>query len=134
APTPHQCLALAAPADQSGLFRSVWVGDRLLGNPRMESVSLLAGIAARTSRVRLGPACMASFVLRDPVLLAYQWASLDLLAGGRTVLVGCTGIVEQPGAVIEGQLYGLTPRDRVGRLIEWISLLKQLWTEDNVTF
>jgi alkanesulfonate monooxygenase SsuD/methylene tetrahydromethanopterin reductase-like flavin-dependent oxidoreductase (luciferase family) len=41
---------------------------------------------------------MASLVLRDPVLLAYQWASLDLLSGGRTVLVGCTGLVEQEGA------------------------------------
>jgi alkanesulfonate monooxygenase SsuD/methylene tetrahydromethanopterin reductase-like flavin-dependent oxidoreductase (luciferase family) len=134
ATTPAQMLDLAEAADQSGLFRSVWVGDSLLGKPRMESVSLLAGIAARTRHVRLGPACMASFVLRDPVLLAYQWASLDLLAGGRTVLVGCTGIVEQPGARIEGELYGLSPRDRVSRLIEWIALLKRLWTEDNVTF
>ena len=134
ATTPGQMLDLAEAADQSGLFRSVWVGDSLLGKPRMESVSLLAGIAARTKRVRLGPACMASFVLRDPVLLAYQWASLDLLAGGRTVLVGCTGIVEQPGAVIEGELYGLSSGDRVSRLIEWIALLKKLWTEDNVTF
>jgi alkanesulfonate monooxygenase SsuD/methylene tetrahydromethanopterin reductase-like flavin-dependent oxidoreductase (luciferase family) len=134
ATTPGQMLELAEAADRSGSFRSVWVGDSLLGKPRMESVSLLAGIAARTQQVRLGPACMASFVLRDPVLLAYQWASLDLLSGGRTVLVGCTGIVEQPGARIEGELYGLTPRDRVSRLIEWIALLKKLWTEDNVTF
>src|SRR5262249_46631736 len=100
ATTSNQMLDLAEAADRSGLFRSVGVGDSLLGKPRMESVSLLSGIAARTRRVRLGPACMASFVLRDPVLLAYQWASLDLLSGGRTVLVGCTGIVEQPGAVI----------------------------------
>jgi alkanesulfonate monooxygenase SsuD/methylene tetrahydromethanopterin reductase-like flavin-dependent oxidoreductase (luciferase family) len=132
--TPGEMLELAETADRSGLFRSVWVGDSLLGKPRMESVSLLSGIAARTRHVRIGPACMASFVLRDPVLLAYQWASLDLLSGGRTVLVGCTGLVEQEGARIEGELYGLTPRDRVSRLIEWITLLKKLWTEDNVTF
>ena len=86
--TPDQMLQMAEIADRSGLFQSVWVGDSLLGKPRMEAIALLAGVAARTKRVRLGPACMASFPLRDPVLLAYQWASLDLLAGGRTVLVG----------------------------------------------
>jgi alkanesulfonate monooxygenase SsuD/methylene tetrahydromethanopterin reductase-like flavin-dependent oxidoreductase (luciferase family) len=100
----------------------------------MESVTLLAGVAARTQRVRMGPACMASFTLRDPVLLAYQWASLDLLAEGRTVLIACTGIVPQAGGRIEGELYGLTPRDRVGRLVEWIELVKRLWTEDDVSF
>jgi alkanesulfonate monooxygenase SsuD/methylene tetrahydromethanopterin reductase-like flavin-dependent oxidoreductase (luciferase family) len=132
--TPEQMLRMAEIADESDLFQSVWVGDSLLGKPRMESIALLAGIAARTSRVRLGPACMASFPLRDPVLLAYQWASLDLLAAGRTVLVVCTGIVPQEGGRIEGELYGLQRRDRVQRMIEWIELVKQLWTEDNVTF
>jgi alkanesulfonate monooxygenase SsuD/methylene tetrahydromethanopterin reductase-like flavin-dependent oxidoreductase (luciferase family) len=132
--TADQLVALAERADQSGAFQSVWVGDSLLGKPRMESITLLSGIAARTRRVRLGAACMASFPLRDPVLLAYQWASLDLLAGGRTVLVACTGIVEQEGGKVEGQLYGLQPRDRVKRLIEWIGLIKRLWTEDRVTF
>jgi alkanesulfonate monooxygenase SsuD/methylene tetrahydromethanopterin reductase-like flavin-dependent oxidoreductase (luciferase family) len=77
---------------------------------------------------------MASFPLRDPVLLAYQWASLDLLAAGRTVLVVCTGIVPQEGGRIEGELYGLERRDRVLRMVEWIQLIKRLWTEDNVTF
>jgi alkanesulfonate monooxygenase SsuD/methylene tetrahydromethanopterin reductase-like flavin-dependent oxidoreductase (luciferase family) len=95
---------------------------------------LLAGLAARTKRVRLGPACMASLPLRDPVLLAYQWASLDLLAEGRTILVGCTGIVPQEGGRIEGSLYHVTPRDRAGRLVEWLTLIKRLWTEDNVSF
>src|SRR3712207_603212 len=97
ATTPEQLLRLAERADQSEQFQSVWVGDSLLGKPRLEAVALLAGIAARTKRVRLGPACMASFPLRDPVLLAYQWASLDQLAGGRTVLIACTGIVAQAG-------------------------------------
>src|SRR6202048_5095604 len=132
--TPEQMLRMAQIADESDVFQSVWVGDSLLGKPRMESIVLLGGIAARTKRVRLGPACMASFTLRDPVLLAYQWASLDLLAEGRTILVACTGIVPQDGGRIEGELYGLTPGDRVGRLVEWIELVKRLWTEDSVTF
>jgi alkanesulfonate monooxygenase SsuD/methylene tetrahydromethanopterin reductase-like flavin-dependent oxidoreductase (luciferase family) len=68
------------------------------------------------------------------VLLAYQWASLDLLAEGRTVLVACTGIIPQEGGQIEAKLYKLEPKDRVQRLIEWIKLMKLLWTEDNVTF
>jgi alkanesulfonate monooxygenase SsuD/methylene tetrahydromethanopterin reductase-like flavin-dependent oxidoreductase (luciferase family) len=133
--TAAEMLEMAEIADKSGAFNSVWVGDSLLGKPRMESITLLSGIAARTERVRIGPACMASFPVRDPVLLAYQWASLDLLSEGRTVLIACTGIVEQEGARIEGELYGATSGlDRVQRLIEWITLLKLLWTEDNVTF
>jgi alkanesulfonate monooxygenase SsuD/methylene tetrahydromethanopterin reductase-like flavin-dependent oxidoreductase (luciferase family) len=132
--TPEQMMQMAEIADRSSVFESVWVGDSLLGKPRMESMVLLAGLAARTRRVRLGPACMASLPLRDPVLLAYQWASLDLLAEGRTILVGCTGIVPQEGGRIEGSLYHVTPKDRAGRLVEWLTLIKRLWTEDNVSF
>lgn len=132
--TTEQMLEMAEVADRSGQFQSVWVGDSLLGKPRLESITLLAAIAGRTRRVRIGPACMASFPLRDPVLLAAQWASLDLMAGGRTVLVACTGIVPQEGGRMENRLYGVEPRDRVQRLVEWIRILKLLWTEDNVSF
>ena len=82
ATTAEEMLRTAEIADQSGMFHSVWVGDSLFGKPRMESITLLSGVAARTKRVRLGAACMASFTLRDPVQLAYQWASLDLLVRG----------------------------------------------------
>jgi alkanesulfonate monooxygenase SsuD/methylene tetrahydromethanopterin reductase-like flavin-dependent oxidoreductase (luciferase family) len=132
ATSPEQLIEMAEIADRSGLFQSVWVGDSILAKPRMESLVLLSALAARTSRVRLGVACMASFTLRDPVLLAYQWASLDLLAAGRTVLIACTGI--NPTAQIESTLYGVQTRDRVKRLTEWIEILKLLWTKDDVRY
>lgn len=132
--TVEEMLELSEEADRSGLFDAIWVGDSLLGKPRLESISLLAALAARTSTVQLGPACMASYPLRDPVLLAYQWASLDLISGGRTILIGCTGLVEQDGARVEGELYGLAAKDRVRRLIEWTQILRRLWTEDDVTY
>ena len=72
-------LKTAEAAEASGAFDSVWVGDNLLFTPRLESVVLLSAIAARTSRVKLGTICLASFPLRDPLLFAIQWASLDLL-------------------------------------------------------
>jgi alkanesulfonate monooxygenase SsuD/methylene tetrahydromethanopterin reductase-like flavin-dependent oxidoreductase (luciferase family) len=132
ATTPEQLLEMARIADQSDLFEFVWVGDSLLAKPRMESMVLLSALAGQTRRVRLGVACMASFTIRDPILLAYQWASLDLLARGRTVLVACTGI--NPQGQVESEMYGVRPRDRVKRLIEWIQVLKALWTQDQATF
>lgn len=132
--TVPQMLDLAELADASDCFQSIWVGDSLLGKPRLESIALLAAVAARTHRVRLGTACMASFPLRDPVLLAYQWASLDQIASGRTVLVVCTGIIPQAGGRVEGELYGLERRDRVDRMVEWIKILRLLWTEESASF
>jgi alkanesulfonate monooxygenase SsuD/methylene tetrahydromethanopterin reductase-like flavin-dependent oxidoreductase (luciferase family) len=134
ATTSRELIDLAEIADKSGLFNSVWVGDSLFGKPRLEAIALLAAIASRTERVRLGPACMASFPLREPIQLAYQWASLDLIAEGRTVLVTCTGIVPQAGGKLEADTYHVTNADRVQRMIEGIQILKRLWTEDNVTF
>src|SRR5688572_7447969 len=87
ATTPRELVDLAEVADRSGGFQSVWVGDSLFGKPRLESIALLSALASRTEHVRLGPACMASFPLREPIQLAYQWASLDAIAEGRTVLV-----------------------------------------------
>jgi alkanesulfonate monooxygenase SsuD/methylene tetrahydromethanopterin reductase-like flavin-dependent oxidoreductase (luciferase family) len=64
----------------------VWVCDELVANPRLEAVTTLAAIAARTERVRLGVCCLATFPLRQPVLFAATWASLKALSSGRTHL------------------------------------------------
>jgi alkanesulfonate monooxygenase SsuD/methylene tetrahydromethanopterin reductase-like flavin-dependent oxidoreductase (luciferase family) len=70
----------AEQAEASGVFDSVWVGDSLLAKPRLESIALLSALAGVTRRVRLAVGCMATFVHRHPVLLAQQWASLDVLS------------------------------------------------------
>src|SRR3990172_4988697 len=79
----EEILDLAGIADREQAFDSVWVGDSLIAKPRLEAIALLSAIAARTRRVALGTACMASFVYRHPVLFAIQWASLDVISGGR---------------------------------------------------
>ena len=124
-------LEMAEAADRSDLIEGVWVGDSLLSKPRLDSMALVAAVSARTSRVRLGPACMASFPVRDPVQLAYQWASLDLLSAGRTILIACTGLLTQEGANVEADLCNVSSRDRVQRRVEWIEILKRLWTEES---
>ena len=66
-------------------FDSVWVGDSLFSKPRYEPISLLSAISQRTSRVRLGTSCMVSST-RNPLYLALEWATLDVISGGRTIL------------------------------------------------
>src|SRR2546428_6858188 len=75
-------LDITVQAERSRVFDTVWVGDSLLAKPRLESVTLLSALAGITERVRLAVGCMATFVHRHPVMLAQQWASLDVLSGG----------------------------------------------------
>ncbi len=125
---------LAELADRTAGIDSVWASDSLLAKPRPEALTLLAAIAARTKRVIIGTACLASFPLRDPVLLATQWATVDQLAAGRTVLTVCSGIVEQSGAHVEAEHYSVSNADRIERLVEGIEVLRLLWTQDDVSY
>ena len=77
-------LALADRAEGLGLD-SLWVGDSLLAKPRHEPLALLAAIAGRTRKIALGTAVLLP-VLRNPVLLAHQVATLDRLCEGRLIL------------------------------------------------
>ena len=135
ATTPSEMLDMAEVAEKSGGFDAVFVGDNLLARPRLESIALLSAVAARTRRVRLGVACMASFPVRHPILLAAQWAALDNLTQGRTVLAACIGGSEM-GANFqrEYKAFGIDPRDRVARLEEGIKVLRALWSAESASF
>ncbi|HEX9821077.1 MAG TPA: LLM class flavin-dependent oxidoreductase [Methylomirabilota bacterium] len=132
--TVPRMLALAARADASDLFGSIWVGDSLMAKPRPDSLTLLGSLAAATRRVTLGVGCMASFPVRDPIVFAYQWATLDLLSGGRMLLAACTGIVAGGASAREGAHWGVADRERPDRLAENIEICRRLWSEDRVTF
>src|SRR5262245_30690928 len=81
-------LALAGAIEACPALDSVWCGDALFVNRRLDALTLLALVAGRTERVLLGPACKGSFALRNPLVFAYEWASLDVLSNGHTRLRG----------------------------------------------
>ena len=128
-------LDAAVVAEDSGYFHGVWVGDNLLSKPRVDSIVTLSAIAARTKRVSLGTICLASFPLRHPIPLAIQWASLDLLSGGRSILAVCSGGPARSGPEFANELdaMGVRSEERVGRLIEGVTILRRLWAEESVT-
>lgn len=123
-------LTIAEFAEAAGLD-SVWVGDSLLARPRFEPLTLLAALAARTRRVTLGTAVLLP-PLRHPLLLAHSIATLDQLAEGRLVL-GVGAGFNYPGTRRECEAVGVPFEQRVGRLVETISLCRRLWGDEPVT-
>ena len=122
-------LDIAVEGERSGVFDAVWVGDSLLAKPRLESVTLLSALAGITERVRLAVGCMATFVHRHPVMLAQQWASLDVLSGGRALLAVCLGGPDSANAAqaAEHAVMGIASGERVERLEEGIVILRTLF-------
>lgn len=129
-----ELLAYGPRAEATGLFDSVWVGDSVTAKHRAESISLLSALAGSTDELLLGVGCMASFPVRDPLMLAYQWATLDQVSGGRALMAACTGIIpERNASNVEGSHFGgIRDRDRPARLEEAIELLRLLWSGEPV--
>ena len=134
--TIKEMLNLSAEAEKSGVFDSIWVGDSIAAKPRLEAITLLSAVAARTERVRLGPACFASFPLRHPILLAYQWASFDVVCEGRSIMVACQGGRGQGAgdSEMEWAAMGLDLSERAHRMEEGIEILRQLWSGEKVSY
>jgi len=136
ATTVEEMLTLAALADRDRRWHSVWVGDSILAKPRLDAVCTLSALAVRTERLKMGAACMASVPLRQPLVLAYQWASLDYLSGGRTIFVACQG---QPGpgsGDFEGEFaaLGIEPSTRMKRMEEAVEIVRLLSTQDRASY
>lgn len=124
-------LDLSETVEEAG-FDSVWVGDSLFSKPRYEPIALLSAISQRTSRVKLGTACMVTST-RNPLYLALEWATLDVISGGRTILGAGMGNPEV-GVRREFEALGLD-YDRRGTIFEeGLAVLRQLWTEGKTDF
>jgi probable F420-dependent oxidoreductase len=126
-------LAMARAAEEVG-FDSIWLGDHLLyrGDGReergpLEVWTLLAALAAVTSRVRLGPlvAC-ASF--HPPGLIAKMAATVDEVSGGRFVLGLGAGWNET-----EYRAFGLPYDHRVSRFEESFEIVRRMLAGERVS-
>ncbi|MGY9057055.1 MAG: LLM class flavin-dependent oxidoreductase [Alphaproteobacteria bacterium] len=122
-------LTLAEKAEDLG-YDSIWIGDSITARPRHEPLTLLAGVAGRTKRVKLGTAVLLP-ALRNPVVLAHIVSTLDQVSDGRVILgYGIAGDV--PNIRAEFEATGVPFEKRVGRMIEGLKLCQALWTGEKV--
>ncbi len=129
-PDLSKILDLAVCAEELG-FDSVWVGDSILARPRLEAMTTLAAVAARTRRVQLGTAVLLP-ALRQPVILANEAANVDILSQGRLIL-GLGIASKNPPIEREFAACGVDFTRRLGIFEEGVRLMKRLWTEPSVT-
>ncbi|MCW8173587.1 LLM class flavin-dependent oxidoreductase [Natrialba swarupiae] len=88
--TVERMLDLGEAAGENG-FDSVWVGDSLLDRPRLEPISLLGNLAARTDDVKLGTGCMITPASPSAVPAGLEQPRDDLRrADGARCLYGST--------------------------------------------
>jgi alkanesulfonate monooxygenase SsuD/methylene tetrahydromethanopterin reductase-like flavin-dependent oxidoreductase (luciferase family) len=124
-------LDLSAKVEELG-FDSVWVGDSLFSKPRYEPMTLLAAISQRTKRVRMGTACLVAST-RNPLYLALEWATLDQMSHGRTILGPCMGNPEQ-GVKREFEALGLPFSDRATVFEEVLEVVGELFRTGSTSF
>lgn len=128
---PGSIYKLADRAEELG-FHSVWVGDSITAKPRLEALTTLAAVGARTRRVRLGTAVFLA-ALRNPILLAHMTASLDWLTGGRLDLGIGYSRPNDPAQEQEFQMLGLSADKRIKMSEELVQIMRRLWREKNVS-
>jgi probable F420-dependent oxidoreductase len=126
-------VAMARAAEEVG-FDSIWVGDHLLyrgdGRPERgpwEAWTLLAGLAAVTERVSLGP-LVACTAFHSPAMLAKMAATVDELSGGRLVVGLGAGWNRA-----EFEAFGVPFDHRVARFEEWFEVIRRLLSGERVT-
>jgi probable F420-dependent oxidoreductase len=116
-------------------FDSVWVGEHLLyrwedrpARGPWEAWTLLAAIAASTSRIELGP-LVACTNFHNPALLAKQAATIDELSGGRLVLGLGAGWNQT-----DFNAFGLPFDHRFDRFEEAFTIIRTLLREGAIDF
>jgi alkanesulfonate monooxygenase SsuD/methylene tetrahydromethanopterin reductase-like flavin-dependent oxidoreductase (luciferase family) len=127
-------------ADELAVLEHAWLWDHMIPlrgditRAALEAWTLLAALAAQTSRLRLG-VMVTSNRLRSPALLAKMAATVDIIAAGRVVFgIGAGGsrVAGPNPAVREFEAYGVplvSPGQAVRDLARSCEVIRRLWTE-----
>jgi len=130
---------LAERAELTRLWESVWVYDHFHTVPipsqeaTHEAWTLMAALAAVTSRVRLGQMC-SCMGYRNPAYLAKVAATVDIISEGRLEMGIGAGWYEH-----EWRAYGFrggdfpSAGDRLGMLEEGVQIFRDMWTKGSAT-
>jgi probable F420-dependent oxidoreductase len=137
---PHGARRIATLAESLG-YDSLWVADHVvLPSPRevpspmepderlLDPIVALANLAAVTTRIRLGTGCVV-LPQRNPLVLAKQLASVDVLSDGRLIFGASAGYL-----LPELRALGVPPDRRGPRTNEFLQAIRSLWYDERPAF
>jgi coenzyme F420-dependent glucose-6-phosphate dehydrogenase len=138
---PRELVELAVAAEQHGM-ESVAVSDhfqpwRHEGGHAPFSLTWMAAVGERTSTIRIGTSVMTPTFRYNPAVIAQAFASLGVMYPGRIFLgVGSGEALNEIATGFRGAGAQDWPefKERFARLRESITLMRELWTGDRVSF
>lgn len=137
---PQASVRAARLAEAAG-YESVWVGEHVVlpeprtpesplpsKSPMLDPLATLAHLAAVTTRVRLGTGIVI-LPQRNPVVLAKELTTVDVLSGGRLIFGIGAGYLKP-----EFDAVGVPFAERGARTDEYIAAIRALWTMEQPRF
>ena len=110
-------------------FDYVYAGQHYLSHPfqMLQPLVSLARISAETADMEMLSTILVP--LHNPVQMAEDIATLDVLTNGRIIVNAALGYRDE-----EYEAFGVTREDRIARMFETLRLARMLWSGDEVTF
>ncbi len=137
---PETSAAVARAAEQAG-FDSVWTAEHVVlpdpqtpdspisaQTPLLDPAVSLSHVAAHTKSIRLATGIII-LPQRNPVVLAKELASVDVISGGRLIFGVGAGYLPT-----EFEAVGACFEERGERTQEYIEAIRALWTQDKPRF
>ena len=114
---------------EEGDIDSIWQTDTLVSKePMLECMTTMAAIAGATKKLKFGMN-VASVALRNPLVLAKQCATIDVLSNGR--ILPAFGIGSTFSA--DWRTTGTPTKRRGKRTDEGLEIIGRLWRGETVT-
>ena len=131
---PSVAVQVAQAAEAAG-FESVWTGEHIVlpdpmlpsfplapETPMLDTIVSLTWIAAHTKRLRIASGIIV-LPQRNPLLLAKELASVDVVSGGRLIIGVGAGWLEP-----EFNAFGVPMRGRGEKMDDILRAIRALWT------
>jgi alkanesulfonate monooxygenase SsuD/methylene tetrahydromethanopterin reductase-like flavin-dependent oxidoreductase (luciferase family) len=117
-------------------YDSLWIGDQFYnplrsGEPMWEAWTLLATIAAHTTRIRLGT-LVTNFIYRNPALVASQALTVDHISNGRLELGLGAGFSHNDHPMTGSKVW--EARERMERFREAVQVVDLMLRNELTTF
>ena len=133
---PRQLLNFTVEAEEAG-FDSVWISDhfqpwRHTNGHAPFALSWLGAAGERTKRIELGTSVLTPTFRYQPAIVAQAFGTLGALYPGRIILG--VGAGESLNEIAVTAADWPEPKERLARLREAVALIKELWSNELVSF